>query len=295
MNFSRDELTELCHAATEAATKASVYILSQLDQQHEKVHKDGGTSLASQVVTEVDQKAQALILDHLDASIKKYDLGLLTEEAPDDQSRAEKGYFWCIDPMDGTLAFTEGRTGYAVSIALVTRAGDPVVGVVYVPDVGQCYSSIKGHGVQLNKAPFVQSAVAASEVLHVYVDQSLTSETYFDTVAARLTDWFQQRTGGNVQWHTNFGAVRNAVGVMNAGSGCYFKFPKKTKGGGCIWDYAATRLFFEELELQVCNAKGDRLHLNDLTSSFMNEKGILYATDIELSTCIRALATTSQE
>ena len=66
---------------------------------------------------------------------------------------------------------------------------------------------------------------------------------------------------------------------MNSDVGMYFKLPKKTKGCGSIWDYAATRLFFEELDLHVSDSMGNRLNLNNPESTFMNEGGIFYATN----------------
>jgi len=277
MILAEADLKTLSEIAKTAAIEAGEYIQSQFDQHYKKEHKEGGDSLASQVVTEVDFKAQEIILKHLKASIEQYDLGLLTEEAADDSSRLEKDHFWCIDPMDGTLAFTEGRTGYAVSIALVSKSGDPLIGVVFLPDVADCYSSIKGKGLYLNDAGFKRRAVS-DDVIDLYIDRSLESEPYFDLLKKQLQDWANQMEK-KLEYHVGFGAVRNAIGVLNLISACYFKFPKKSKGGGSIWDYAATRLFFEELGLIVADSFGKPLHLNNPKSTFMNESGVLYATD----------------
>ena len=54
-----------------------------------------------------------------------YDLALLTEESEDDRSCFEKDYFWCIDPLDGTLPFTRNEAGYSVSIGLVAEMVRP--------------------------------------------------------------------------------------------------------------------------------------------------------------------------
>ena len=115
--LSKSELSQLCELAKTAALEAGDYIQSQFETNVIKQKKVGGDSIASQIVTEVDLKGQELIVDKLAESIQNYDFGLLTEEAVDDQSRLNKDYFWCIDPLDGTLPFTEKRTGYAVSIA----------------------------------------------------------------------------------------------------------------------------------------------------------------------------------
>jgi 3'-phosphoadenosine 5'-phosphosulfate (PAPS) 3'-phosphatase len=278
------DLKSLSEIACDTAIAAGVYIQTQFNQQNETMHKAGGNSLASQVVTAVDFKAQEIILQGLEGSITQYDLGLLTEEASDDQSRHEKTYFWCIDPMDGTLAFTEGRTGYAVSIALVNQAGDPIIGVVYVPDQQKCYTAIKGAGIFLNGQSFDRKDVIRNSENHslkIYLDISLQKATYYEWLKQQLQEWAVQKNH-QVKFHIGFGAVRNAVGVMFSPVGAYFKFPKKAIGGGSIWDYAATRLFFEELGLSVSNSVGEPLHLNK-PNTFMHEVGTLYATEPELA------------
>ena len=268
------QLESLCQAAKKAAINAGEFIQSQFDQEYEKQHKEGGDSLASQVVTIVDLKAQDIILEGLKDSIQTYEFGLLTEELTDDRSRLKSDYFWCIDPMDGTLPFTERRTGYAVSIALISNIGDPVVGVVYVPDTQTCYSAIQGGTVNVNGESLERAT--PSDELHWYMDRSFQSEPYYP----EILDSFHDRYGNsNIHVHADYGGVRNAIGVLSSGRGCYFKFPKKSKGCGCIWDYAATRLFFEVMNLKVSDASGERLDLNDPNSTFMNKQGIVYSTD----------------
>ncbi len=273
----------LCNEAKEAAIAAGKYIQSQFDQEYQKKHKAGGDTLASQVVTAVDIRAQEIVLEHLKPTIADFDLGLLTEESADDHSRAEKAYFWCIDPMDGTLPFTERRSGYAVSIALISQAGDPVVGVAYIPDLEECYSAVKRSGVYLNDQPYVREK-SEDPTIHFYMDRSFLDEPYVSDIKQAFESQFD-----HIEYHSTFGGVRNAIGVMTSGSGCYFKFPKKSKGCGSIWDYAATRLFMEELGLCVSTANGDTLHLNRPNTTFMNETGILYATDEELASFIQGL------
>ena len=169
------QLAQLTDIAKQAALNAGEYIQSQFDVVHVRQQKAGGDSLASQVVTEVDLKAQEIIMAALEPSIHEHDLGLLTEEAVDDESRLLKDYFWCIDPLDGTLPFTEHRTGYAVSIALITNAGDPVIGVVYIPDLKECYWAYIGSGVYRNESQLVREA-QADPTLHWYMDQSFLKE-----------------------------------------------------------------------------------------------------------------------
>ena len=113
------DLQSLAETAVAAARSAGRIISKYSNQEIEVEHKDGGHSYASQVVTEVDRKAQDAILEILNSASDEYDFALLTEESEDDLSRFEKEYFWCIDPLDGTLPFTRKEPGYSVSIALL--------------------------------------------------------------------------------------------------------------------------------------------------------------------------------
>lgn len=280
--LNKNSLSTLCQSAIDASIEAGRLIQSQVDQSYTQQEKQGGDSKASQVVTEVDFKAQEIILQHLKPGIDQHDLGLLTEEAADDQSRLIKDYFWCIDPLDGTLPFTEQRPGYAVSIALISKSGNPVIGVVYVPDEDLCYSAIKGQGLYLNGESLL-SRPSADISLHVYMDRSMQGENYFNDLGTYLKQWADSQNYGEVVYHFGYGAIRNALSVFAHRHSCYFKFPKAKKGGGSIWDFAATRLIFEELNLPVSNYRGDKLHLNSPETTFMHLQGVVYASKRELA------------
>jgi len=286
--LNEKEIHSLCKVATRAAREAGAYIQSRFNKQYDRQKKEGGDSKASQVVTEVDIKAQALILDHLQPTFIEHNLGLLTEESADDESRLKKAYFWCIDPMDGTLPYTENRSGYAVSIALVDKLGNPIIGVVYVPDKDNCYTAIKGNGVYLNDHQ-IGIEYHRGETLQVFMDRSIKSTIYYNKLISDIKIWAKENKFTQVNFIADYGAVCNAIAVFQSGSACYFKFSKSKKGGGSIWDFAATRLFFEELNLPVTNGFGKELHLNNPETTFMHQQGVVYATDDRLSKFIVSL------
>ncbi|MEP2236305.1 MAG: 3'(2'),5'-bisphosphate nucleotidase CysQ [Alteripontixanthobacter sp.] len=58
--------------------------------------------------------------------------GVLSEESRDTQERLEKDRVWIIDPVDGTREYGEGRTDWAVHVALAI-AGKPRIGAVALP------------------------------------------------------------------------------------------------------------------------------------------------------------------
>ena len=60
------------------------------------------------------------------------DDGLLSEEEKDSPARLAKRRVWIIDPVDGTREYAEGRSDWAVHVAL-TEDGVPVLGAVGLP------------------------------------------------------------------------------------------------------------------------------------------------------------------
>ncbi|MEP2024936.1 MAG: inositol monophosphatase [Reichenbachiella sp.] len=277
--MTKQTIEYLSELALSAAKMASAYIKSQLSFEHKISLKDNVDSLATQLVTAIDLESQRLILNHLAPSIQQYDLGLLTEETEDDGSRLTKDYFWCIDPLDGTLPFTEQKPGYAVSIALVTRAGHPIIGVVVDPYHNEQWLAVKGQGVRRNGKPFTKKNDESSEALVGYFDLSfLKSERYNETVEA-LQRLYQSLGLKSLDIRTGYGAVMNALGVASSSSACYVKWPKKAVGGGAIWDFAATQLIFDELGMFATTAEGDDIPLNNKHTTYMNAVGVIYATN----------------
>jgi 3'(2'), 5'-bisphosphate nucleotidase len=68
------------------------------------------------------------------------DDGMLSEEEVADPARLAKSRVWIIDPLDGTREYSEGRTDWAVHVAL-TVDGTPVASAVALPGLGRTFSS----------------------------------------------------------------------------------------------------------------------------------------------------------
>ncbi len=155
---------------------------------------------------------------------------------------------------------------------------DPVIGVVYIHDQDFCYNAIKGEGIALNGQPFKLGNTSDDNSFHIYMDRSMQAAGYFNTLKDRTKQWAEAQNYREVRYHVGFGVVRNAKSVLSHKHACYFKFPRSQKGGGSIWDFAATRLIFEELGLPVSNIKGEKLPLNTPETTFMHQQGVVYAT-----------------
>lgn len=283
------DLQSLAETAVAAARSAGRIISQSSNQKIEVEHKDGGHTYASQVVTEVDRKAQDAILEILKPACDEYDFALLTEESEDDHSRFQKEYFWCIDPLDGTLPFTKKEPGYSVSIALVAKCGKPQIGVVYDPVHDVLWEAAIGRGVKKNNQPWTMNS--NSEVLTFTYDRSFEKHPERQRVLDELNSYAQAIGLTKVHATQYGGAVINACHALESAPGCHFKFAKPEEGGGSIWDYAATACLFEQAGAFVSDVFGDALDLNRSDSTFMNHRGAVYATDASLASTIRAILT----
>ncbi len=269
------DLVQLSNIAIKAALSAGEIIQQYRNENVSVEHKKAGTSYASQVVTAVDKACETTILAQLLPSCAAFDLALLSEETEDNGSRFEKDFFWCIDPMDGTLAFINQQPGYSVSIALVAKDGTPQLGVVFDPSTDTLYHAIKGNGAFKNHSPW--EIKQTNDHLSYVTDRQLKDTPR----VSEIENWLKEKVAqANLQGFREIagaGAVMNAMLVLENGPACMLKFPKKEIGGGSIWDFAATACIYQELGLPATNFAGGRLDLNKTDGTFMHQEGIFYA------------------
>ena len=100
----------------------------------------------------------------------------LSEETADDKSRTGSGLIWLVDPIDGTRDYVRGRTGWAVSVALVS-AGKPLIGILIAPARGEEWVAEAGKGASLNDRPIRASTRSNFSGARVPVDQLPQADT----------------------------------------------------------------------------------------------------------------------
>lgn len=72
---------------------------------------------------------------------------------------------WIVDPIDGTHNYVDGLPVWATLVALALD-GEPVVGVVHAPALGETYVAARGAGARLNGEPIrARPAPALEEAL----------------------------------------------------------------------------------------------------------------------------------
>ncbi len=289
MSLDHKTLEQLRQAAIQAARAAGEVINAHRGREIEVETKDQDTSLAGQVVTEADRQAQAAIIERLAPSCHQHDLALLAEETRDDQARHRKPAFWCIDPIDGTLPFTQGIPGFSVSIALLARDGTPLIGVVLDPTCDTLYHAIRGQGAWKNDQPIGIPALDTSQPLVLRTDFSFEKHPWFEQTLNGLQEIAVELglPGAEVRFRT--GAVLNACELLETPHICYFKYPRASENGGSLWDYAASACIFHQAGGVASDIVGERMELNRQGSTFMNHKGILYTSHPPLAERIVAM------
>jgi myo-inositol-1(or 4)-monophosphatase len=103
-------------------------------------------------VTEVDEDAQALIVECLRDGAPEIDV--LAEEGADldAAARTVDGRRWIVDPIDGTTNFIQQVPPYAVSIAL--QDGEHIAaGVIYDIPHDDLFTAVRDHGLRVNGTP----------------------------------------------------------------------------------------------------------------------------------------------
>ncbi|NNF35365.1 MAG: inositol monophosphatase family protein [Saprospiraceae bacterium] len=266
------DLIELNKIAIKAAISAGKVIHKYMNDDVTVEQKNGGSSYASKVVTEADRECEKAILSHLLPTCEALDIALLTEETEDDGSRFIKEYFWCIDPMDGTLPFINKRPGFSVSIALVAKDGTPFIGIVLDPSTDTLYHAIRGHGVFKNGRHLEISNT--NDHLSYLTDKPLNDSPRSAEIESLLIKYTEKLDLKGVKEIAGAGAVMNAINVIENGPALMLKFPKKEPGGGSIWDFAATACIYHELDLTATNYEGGKLDLNRKDGTYMNHEGV---------------------
>ncbi len=278
MELTDLDLKILLSAATNAAHDAATHIRKESAGKFEVMHKEGGNTQASQALTEVDLASERIILKSLRKVTEGFELGILTEETEDDASRHTADYFWCIDPIDGTLPFIKGEAGYSVVIALVSREGVPQLGVIWDVVADICYHALRDEGAFRDHRRIDSAQTETPTKLSWFMDRSMVAQSNFEDWKEALTELALAKGLEGIEIIDHAGAALNASWSINAAPAVYFKCPKKEDGGGSVWDFAASACLYAELGLPVSDMSGKPLKLNPGGSTFMNKTGVLYAS-----------------
>ena len=228
--------------AVEVARAAGDLLRRELTGPRRIEFKGSPTNL----VTEMDARAEALIVDRLLGEFP--DDAVLAEERGAQAGRS--GRRWIIDPVDGTTNYAHGLPLYCVSIALEV-AGRVELGVAYDPSHGELFVAERGAGAFCNEARLSVSSAATLET------SLLATGFPYDV---------RSNPDNNVKEYAAFGM--RAQGVRRLGSAVlYLAWVAAGRFDGYWelrlgpWDVAAAGLMVEEAGGRLTSLSGGPLDL----------------------------------
>ncbi len=191
-------------------------------------------------VTIADQKAEEILRTKI---VKAFpDTGIIGEEFGEEN--ADREWVWTLDPIDGTRSFIRGLPLFASLIALL-RNGEPVLGIVDLPALGETAWAVKGRGAFCDGERLRVSGQAnLSEAVVATADQYCFRRKKYMKLLNRLSrESSLSRTYPDAFGHLM--AARGAVDVM-------------VDPWASIWDFAPCKILVEEAGGRFANFSGNK-------------------------------------
>ena len=199
-------------------------------------------------VTDYDVRVQALIFQRLKEIHPQ--AALMGEE--DAQHTADlSGDCFIVDPLDGTQNFINGYQHSCVSIGM-TRAGEPVLGVVYDPYLDELFWAEKGGGAYCNGRPIKTSAAPLSESVLLFGCSSYNREQT-DLTFRLLRELFDRA----LDLRSSGSAALDLCYVASGRVNLFFEYQLSP------WDYCAGSLILTEAGGRVSQLTGAPLDMEN--------------------------------
>ena len=140
----RLDLHRLAHAVTEILKVVAARELMPRFKHVAAERKHDGT-----IVTAADRAVESALAQELPSL---FDCPVLGEEMPIVEQRKiwrDAEWFWCVDPLDGTGNFANGKRYFGISVALMHHRKS-VLGVVFDPNADEVFHALRDAGAYLD-------------------------------------------------------------------------------------------------------------------------------------------------
>lgn len=219
-------LTHLLDVAICAAEAAGNHALQNKDRRTEATE-----TFSHDMKLVLDIECQKIAEDVIAGQFPKH--GILGEE--DERPNSSEAYEWIIDPIDGTMNYTNGFPYWCCAVA-VRYHGKVLAGCVYAPEFGDYYTAHIEDTAKLNGEP-----VAVSETKHLQDSMIFTGlskhmkstdEPHFRMFNMLALNTRKVRINGCAA--LDLCNIANGIGDGYLETGIY------------LWDYAAAALIAEQ-------------------------------------------------
>lgn len=230
MTLDLDDMLRHSLAAGRQAAKLLKDNFGQSDTYNVKVKDDRS------LVTRVDGESQALILAYLQ---KEFPGVPFVAEEQDRQAnisslskKSSDGYYFVIDPLDGTASFVMGLPFFCTSIALC-RGPDALAGAIVDPNHNEEFTAIRGRGALLNGSRMSVTKRDKIDELYLNVNHTKFGQERFDRI--------NQNILRKIKRFHKLGSLCLEVSYVAAG-----RLDGTINNDLSMWDIAAAGLVVEE-------------------------------------------------
>ena len=226
-------------------------------------------------VTEADRMASRVIVDALSEAFP--DDAVLSEEEKDDPlARLTKKRAWIIDPIDGTAGFVLKDGDFAVHIG-VAEGGEPVAGIVYLPNFDVMYFASKGRGTFVVRDGETIKLSVSKKDRFAQMKLAVTRHHWSNRMN-RVIKEFGFRN------HCRRGSVGLKIGLIAEGKcDIYIHLSPRTK----LWDICAPQIILEEAGGKLTDIFGSRARYD--IEDLQNHNGILASNGVAHDEAVKRL------
>lgn len=218
---------EILAQSLHAGRKAGKLLKENFGKNHEVSLKQDNT-----LVTKVDRESQELIIGDLGKQFPDIPFIAEEQERKVNESINRNGYYFVIDPLDGTATFVSGVPFFCVSIAFC-KGPDIVAGVLVDPLHGEEFTALAGRGAFLNGTRLSVSKRDKFEELTLNVNHTKFETRIFQSISNNILK--------KIRRFHKLGSLCLEVAYVAAG-----RFDGTINNDLSMWDIAAAGLILEE-------------------------------------------------
>ena len=226
-------------------------------------------------VTEADRMASRIIVDGLSKEFPA-DAVLSEEEKDDPIERLTRKRTWIVDPIDGTAGFVQKNGDFAVQIGLAEE-GEPVAGVVYLPDFDTMYSAAKGAGAFVTRGGTTTQLETSKKDNFSQMKMAVTRHHWSNRMNRVIKEF-------GFRDHCRRGSVGLKIGLIAEGvCDIYIHLSPRTK----LWDTCSPQIILEEAGGRLTDIFGERMRYD--IEDLQNHNGIVASNGAAHNEAIRRL------
>ncbi|MFM7019519.1 MAG: inositol monophosphatase family protein [Aquirufa sp.] len=234
------DLSQILNDAKPLVRETGQWIQSMVNTIGESDIQYKGTN---DLVSFVDQNAESRLKEGLSRIFPE--AGFVAEESASDYSEVGDGYYWVIDPLDGTTNFLHRLPIYAVSVGLIYKK-QAILGLIYEPNRDELFCAAKGLGAYLNENRIQVSQQASMSKSLLATGFPYYDFSYQDRYLALLKELMR----------TSHGLRRMGAAAIDLAYTACGRFEGFFEANLKPWDVAAGKIIIEEAGGRVTNFKG---------------------------------------